>query len=260
MIRNGYKWRDPSRRRNLSATASQCHSDGLQKISIFKGNKLDSHGSGVLISDRHVLTAAHVIYDVIRNPGQFHLEVNIALDGSDSFGPFLASKAPDVPATYDPTKNDEVDHDFAIITLSRPVDGETSTRLKGDKLCYWGSSSCGGGTTSVPVDPNVLLRTDRVHRRIPQEQRGDAQWCFSGMLASVPAQSAIMVYTGETTEGQSGSPLWIEQDGKHNLVGIVVARGNVNRVVRVTWGVVEELNNWMLGAENPTRNSSSNNR
>jgi beta-lactamase family protein len=78
-------------------------------------------------------------------------------------------------------------------------------------------------------------------------------WCFSGMLASVPAQSPIMVYTGETTEGQSGSPVWIEQDGKRNLVGIVVARGNVNRVVRITWGVVEQLNNWMLNAENPTR-------
>ena len=225
----------------------------IAKVSLFKRDKLDSHGSGVLISDRHVLTAAHVIQDVIRDPGQFHLEVNLALDGGDSLGPFLASKAPDVPAQYDSKDDSDVDNDFAIITLSRPVDGETPKRLKGDKLCFWGSASCGAGTTSIPVDPGVLLRQTAYTAGYPRNQGGSAMWCFSGMLASVPAQRPIMVYTGETTEGQSGSPVWIEQDGKRNLVGIAVARGNVNRVVRITWGVVEQLNNWMLRAESPAR-------
>jgi V8-like Glu-specific endopeptidase len=226
----------------------------IAKISIFKGNKIVSHGSGVLISDRHVLTAAHVIYDVIRDPGQFHLEVNFALDGRDSLGPYMAgARAPDVSPKYNPSNKDDVDNDFAIITLDRPVAGETSKRLKDGKLCFWGSSSCGAGPTSVPVDASGLLRQIAYTAGYPGNRGGNTMWCFSGMLASVPAQSPIMIYTGETTEGQSGSPVWIEQDGKRNLVGIAVARGNVNRVVRMTWGVVEQLNQWMLSAENPTR-------
>ncbi|HWS62717.1 MAG TPA: trypsin-like peptidase domain-containing protein, partial [Steroidobacteraceae bacterium] len=224
----------------------------IAKISIFKGNKFDSHGSGVLISDRHVLTAAHVLDDVIRSPGQFHLEVNLALDARDSLGPYRAAKAPDIAPKYDPANKDDVDNDFAIITLDRPVDRGTAKRLNGAPLCFWGSSSCAAGTTSVPVDPSTLLRQMAYTAGYPGNRGGNTMWCFSGMLASVPPQSPIMVYTGETTEGQSGSAVWIEQDGKRNLVGIAVARGNVNRVLRITWGVVEQLNEWMLRAEKPT--------
>ena len=225
----------------------------IAKIALFKGNSPAGHGTGVLISDRHVLTAAHVLEDVIRDPGQFHLEVSVALDGRDSLGPFLSAQRPDIAPHYDPSNKDDVDHDFAIITLARPIADETAKRLNGGTLCFWGSSSCGAGTTSVPVDPTVLLRQTAYTAGFPRNRGGNTMWCFSGMLASVPEQSPIMVYTGELTEGQSGSPVWIETDGKRNLVGIAVARGNVNRVVRMTWSLVGQLNDWMLRAENPTR-------
>jgi hypothetical protein len=56
------------------------------KISILKNGKYDGGGSGVLISDRHVLTAAHVINDVLRDPVQYDLEVTMAMDGNKNLG------------------------------------------------------------------------------------------------------------------------------------------------------------------------------
>jgi hypothetical protein len=70
-------------------------------------------------------------------------------------------------------------------------------------------------------------------------------WCFSGILAFVGERDRTMTYTGNVTEGQSGSPVWIEHNGKHILVGIVVARGSTNRVVRITRELCRQLGSWM---------------
>ena len=220
----------------------------IAKVSIRENGKgRPDGGTGLLISDRHVLTAAHVVYDVIRNPARYALSVTIALDGNNDLGTHVPSRKPDISKKYNPGS---VDYDYAIITLSRPIADERPPGLRGDKLCFWGSSQCGAGTPGIPVDPGNLVRQTAYTAGYPKNKGATQMWGFSGMLASVPAQSPIMVYTAETTEGQSGSPVWIQQDGTYNLVGIAVARGNVNRVVRLTWDVVEQLNDWMLAAEN----------
>lgn len=220
----------------------------IAKISIRIDGKdrPDQSGSGVLISDRHVLTAAHVVYDVVQNPARYSLNVTIALDGNKDLGTSVPSKKPDISPKYSPKT---LDYDYAVITLSRAIADERPSGLRGDKLCFWGSSQCGAGTTGIPVNPGNLVRQTGYTAGYPRNKGASQMWRFSGMLASVPEQSPIMVYTGETTEGQSGSPLWIQQNRTYNLVGIVVARGNVNRIVRLTWDVVEQVNDWMLAAE-----------
>lgn len=214
----------------------------LCKISIFKNGRYDSGGSGVLISDRHVLTAAHVVYDVIRDPTQFSLTVTLGLSGDQ----FPAAKKPDVSSQY---KSGSLDHDYAIITLSHPISDKKFAQLGGNQLCFWGSSACGAGTTAVPVEPRNLVTQTAFTAGYPKNKGGNEMWSFSGLLASVPERSPLMVFTGDTMEGQSGSPVWVQQSGQFNLVGIVVARGNVNRALRLTWSVVAELNDWMLAAE-----------
>jgi hypothetical protein len=90
------------------------------KISILKNGKYDGGGSGVLISDRHVLTAAHVINDVLRDPVQYDLEVTMAMDGNKTLGSAVRSGRPFVPALYDPSEIGS-DYDYALITLSHPL-------------------------------------------------------------------------------------------------------------------------------------------
>lgn len=238
-------WR-PAPTKNKVANTFAVPFRWIAKISVRKDGKYDQGGTGVLISDRHVLTAAHVVYDVVQNPAHYDLSVTIALDGSNDLGTYSSFKKPDIPTKYDPAT---LDYDYAIITLSHPIAGKRFAQLRGNKLCFWGSSECGAGTTAIPVDPGELVLQTAYTAGYPRNKGGNQIWSFSGLLASVPEQSPLMVYTGETTEGQSGSPIWILQVGKYNMVGIVVARGNVNKIVRMTWDVVEQVNDWMLGVE-----------
>ncbi len=217
----------------------------MAKVSIFKNGNYDGGGSGVLISDRHVLTAAHVVYDVVKNPAQFSLTVTIAKDEAKGFGPYAPAKKPDIPAQY---SSATLEYDYAIITLSQPVADLKFSEVGGNKLCYWGSSACGAGTSAMPVDPATLVRQTVFTAGYPKRHGANQMWIYSGWLLSVPPQSPIMVFGGETTEGQSGSPVWTQQGGGYNLVGLVVARGNVNRVIRLTWDVVFQLNDWMLAS------------
>ncbi|MFZ0087643.1 MAG: serine protease [Candidatus Acidiferrales bacterium] len=212
------------------------------RITIRKNGKNDGGGSGVLISDRHVLTAAHVVYDVVQDPVQYDLDVKIALDGNKDLGMFTRAGHPQIPSQYDPKRSE---FDYALITLDRPVGQTTPDELHGDKLCFWGSPECGAGTVLVRVDPKGLVTQDASSAGYPKNKGESAMWCFTGMLASVPEKARTMVYTGELTEGQSGSPVWIERDGKYILVGIAVARAPQHEVVRVTRELCRQLAAWM---------------
>jgi V8-like Glu-specific endopeptidase len=220
----------------------------------------DSHGSGVLISDVHVLTAAHVVSDVLKDPARFSVLVTIALDGEKSLATRTLSKRPDVP--YEFLKGDEA-YDYAILTLSSGIADLKPRELKGAKLCYWGSSQCGGGTTAVPVEPGppgavagpIIVRPPNLSGETaftagyPRNRGRIYMWAFSGMLAGASPQRPVMSYLGSLTEGQSGSPVWIQQDGTINLVGVAVSRGRVNRIIRLSWDMVYRLSEWMLKAE-----------
>ena len=236
-----YEWRDaPIKKRVADSFAIPFR--WICKVSILRNGKYESGGSGVLISDRHVLTAAHVVYDVIRDPVQYDLEVTIALDGGKDLGRFVRSGKPQVPSLYGPNKTD---YDYALITLSRPVGQSKFGELQDDKLCFWGSSDCGAGTVLVRVDPTSLVTQTAYTAGYPKSKGTGAMWCFSGLLAYVGEKDRTMTYTADVTEGQSGSPVWIQREGKFILVGVVVARGTTNRVVRVTREFCRQLASWM---------------
>jgi V8-like Glu-specific endopeptidase len=69
-----------------------------------------SDGTGVLISHKHVLTAAHVVYPEYIDPYNYSVEVIPALnEGDEPFSTYTLSAKPKIPKNYDPKAQDHLD-------------------------------------------------------------------------------------------------------------------------------------------------------
>jgi V8-like Glu-specific endopeptidase len=81
----------------------------------------EGHGSGILISDRHVLTAAHVVYDMAKDRQLHFARVSPGLDyDSSPFGTWSVSQVRVCPK-YDPSDDKNLEWDYALVTLDKAV-------------------------------------------------------------------------------------------------------------------------------------------
>jgi V8-like Glu-specific endopeptidase len=213
-----------------------------------KGNRESqpAGGTGVLISNRHVLTAAHVIYEAWQNMQNFSIEVIPGLDyGDEPFGRYAVSTKPKVPAKYRPDAADRFDYDYAILQLDSAA-GKKTFGKDSKALCYWGSPDCGEGSVFARRDPMTLNAKAALTAGYPGTRGGKKLMCAAGMLHSASRQRRTMWITADTTKGQSGSPIWIVENGKCHLVGIAVgAGGQSNVAVRVTRELIRQLRTWI---------------
>ena len=174
-----------------------------------KGGQTLDGGSGVLISDRHVLTAGHVIREAGSGPDAPSLVIYPGRHyRGEPFGRYLAGK----------TRLPNFNMDFGLITLTRPVD---------PGVLWWGHPSTNTEWWSEAAIPLRQLRqiallittagfpgAKDAYRRRMYEAKGE----------TVPARfGGVFRHTADTTQGQSGSPVWTELQGRRILIGIVRA-------------------------------------
>src|SRR5882724_4735717 len=219
------------------------------RISLRQNGKPAGGGTGVLISNRHVLTAAHVVYDVYKNRQQFDLIVTPALNGNDDLGRHVSSSKPMIPDRYMPDVKDS-DYDYALIRLDDAIGTQAFDELNKQRLCFWGNPDCGAGTELKRLEPKSLMGKTAYTAGYPQAKGGKTMWWFSGMLHSVDEKKRVMWFAGEATRGQSGSPVWIQDGNSYRMAGILAAEvvGSSNAVVRITRELCRQLQDWMAGS------------
>ncbi len=213
----------------------------------------------VLISPRHVLTAAHMFHSrddrasVTEHSDATDVSVTTARDEDRKPFDEVVAKSwvvhpkwnPDTPAHH---------YDYALITLDKPV---------GDG-CFWGEPKCGTGTVLGPLPKAVatnLIGAQVMTAGYPGSKHGQ-MWCFKGgFSAGSPELDALMkkqsteewfkaigtiAITADAERGQSGSPVWVLSDGKRYLIGVLVEAGpQVNFAVAVNERLIRQLQNWM---------------
>jgi len=203
-------------------------------------------GTGTLIGDKYVLTSAHnlkvveggVLYtarDVTVSPGRITTS-----SSSFKWSPFGASKAKSfmTPSGFDGTANTAY-LDYGLILLREDAGKKTFKSLGNKPFGYWGSAKNGGATGLTTVTADSLVgKTIKVcgyprdkcgadplsaNPNCLEYKRQGTQFQSSGKVIGVKSNAAglkMIAHRADTTIGQSGGPIWVEESGRLNLVAV----------------------------------------
>ena len=120
-------------------------------------------GSGTLISNRHVLTAGHNVFDDLQRVGigggPTQATAILAAPGRhDRRLPFGRSRATQMRAPTQWTTSRDAQFDFALLTLADSLGSRTHRSLGGRQLGFWGHPELGGGTRLRPLEDRLLAQ------------------------------------------------------------------------------------------------------
>lgn len=227
-------------------------------------------GTGFLISPCHVLTAAHVLKSVTKDDQgsvteEHEAETVVVTPGRDEdnapFGTFDA-KSWVLHPRWDPKKGDNKT-DYAVITLDRRAGDQKFDSLKGQPLGFW-------KLDALPSSVAAALIGARVVTAGYPESKKKQMWCFTGKASTGSAdldasltksrqveewvrKNAEYRVTADADLGQSGSPVWVVDQGKRHVIGILVEAGKkFNVVTALNDDVLRQLRKW-TGADTPAQ-------
>ena len=213
-------------------------------------------GSGTLISDRHVLTAAHNILNTLpglRTHGRRTAARVFAQPGRNGrVLPFGESRSRTLRVSPEWTAAPNREFDFGLITLEDAIGAVAQPTLGGAPLGFWSHPRLGGGTHFRPLEVTFLpgrpvnldgYPADKCGTRpanrpatraeiaactgtAPGNARltdvGSRQWrSFGNVVAASPAAAPrLITYDLDSAAGHSGGPIWLRWERFRNIVGI----------------------------------------
>jgi glutamyl endopeptidase len=203
-------------------------------------------GTGTLVAQSKVLTAAHCIFDRDHNFG-YATSIRV-IPGKNGPGRsrreeplgFALSRRLDVAANWRTAPNGRaaMPFDYGVITLDRPL---------GRRVGWW---------RRIGHVHDALFKQNRVNTSgypgsAPAGHPGNGNYQYRVYDRVVRAMPQRLEYVHDVMGGQSGSPIWVRWQQARKIIGIVTTHDDpltsvvANTGVRITPSVLNDIRGWL---------------
>jgi len=193
------------------------------KITAANGKKFI--GTGWLVSPRTVITAGHCVY--MHAEGGWAKSIEVIPGQNDAARPYGTFVGNALRSTVGWVNSKNREYDYGCIIL--PVNARPGTTT---------------GTFGVAVRDDNFLKSAALNLSgYPSDKGGDQQWFMAQSPSSVSAR--VITYNIDTVGGQSGSPVWVLQNGSRYAVGIHTnGHSSGNSATRIESSAYTNIINW----------------
>ncbi len=182
-------------------------------------------GSGWLIGPRTVVTAGHCVYMSQHGGWASSIEVIPGRNGANR--PYGSCVSSDLRSVQGWTQDNNTDYDYGVILL--PESGALGNQVGWFGFVNYSDDQLKGQPVNIAGYPG--------------DKPAGTQWFHSDKVTEVDERK--ITYTVDTVGGQSGSPVWMYQDG--NRYGVAIhtnGQSSGNSGTRITTDVYQNLVNW----------------
>jgi V8-like Glu-specific endopeptidase len=182
-------------------------------------------GTGWLVSPRTVITAGHCVF--MHNEGGWARSIEVIPGLNDAARPFGSAASGNLRSAVGWTQSRNREYDYGAILLP------ANARL-GDRTGWFGFA----------VRDDAFLRAASLNLSgYPGDKGGNQQWFMAQRTKSVSAR--VITYDIDTMGGQSGSPVWVLQNGQRYGVGVHTnGHSSGNSATRIDGNVFNRMLGW----------------
>lgn len=182
-------------------------------------------GTGWLVSPRTVITAGHCVF--MHNEGGWARSIEVIPGLNDASRPYGSASSGNLRSVVGWTQSRNREYDYGAIILP------ANARL-GDRTGWYGFA----------VRDDAFLRAASLNLSgYPGDKGGSQQWFMAQRAKGV--SSRVITYDIDTMGGQSGSPVWVLQNGQRYGVGVHTNGASTgNSATRIEGNVFNRMLGW----------------